>query len=254
MLWHAFSCSDVQMRQRVIAASTRFAGKSIEEALEEPLTFRICVSNPVIAACYPNLFEEAECEYGYYLDTLIKAHAPLVQNSETCVSNRDSLFLHTMKSLLPKCDVSLNQAVCSSGTKRHNFTLTVGGVLGLFGEEKIDDIEEAIAQLLDSVHLPSFDSVLPRGLESVPAFATTNDTIAVYSVSIDQATMSMKSTILCSFHFPSERERVMFVECLFKLICWLSALPKATHAGAPVPGKNSRNVPTLFISAQVLFI
>ena len=82
------------MRARILKASPRFAGMSIQKALKEPLGFTICVNDPAVQALQPGLFQVARCEYGYYLDTFLNAQAPLVQNSETCVTNRDFLFLH----------------------------------------------------------------------------------------------------------------------------------------------------------------
>jgi len=190
-----------RMSDEIRCAKSAFAVCQFTEAMNKPLGFRIFINDPVTVNMFPDYFKLGKAEYGYNLDAFIDLITDTTNNSETTVASRDSLFLSVVKCILPHCVVHQNQSIPSS---ENNFAVSIAGALGLLGEQKVLDQILAIEQLKKTIYVPEFENVMPVGKTAVPAIASTGDSLAIYSVSVDSGSKQLMCTQVKSYNINSQ--------------------------------------------------
>lgn len=227
------------MGQRVRETSGLFNRMTPAQVLNSELMFKICSREANLSAMFPSIFELASCEYAYNVDSFLFGLEPASTDSEMTVVARDNTYLQIIKSIIPRSVISQNQEIPSSAPDRHDFAVSVGGALGLLGEQKVHDEEVAIKQLKDSVNPDVLADAFPEGHAQTFAFATTNAVIAIHSLSIvKSASGKVRPTtnLLRVYNCKVFEERVKFIEDLFKIISWLCCLHQPNQPGTLVPG------------------
>jgi len=184
---------------------------------------------------HPRRFELGQAEYRFALDSFLESHDPISINSETSVASRDFQFLRLMKALLPRAVISTNHVVASSAPDRHDFSVSVGGYVVTIGEQKVHDDSGAIAQLVQSIIPQVLKEAIPVGCTQIPAFASTNQLLVLYAISVDDD-HRVQAKLIKEYYVPDLLDRIAFCEDLYRIVSWIAALPRDMHRDGWVPG------------------
>lgn len=212
-----------------------FAHKEFTAAMDIPMPHKLVTFDENLALLYPCRFELGQAEYKFALDSFLESYDPITVNSETAVASRDFQFLKLMKALLPRAVISTNQVVASSAPDRHDFAVAVGGYVVALGEQKVDDDTGAIAQLVKSVIPQVLKEAIPVGCTQIPAFASTNQLLVLYALSVDDDN-KVQAKLIKEYYMPDLPDRISFCEDLYRIVAWIAALPRDMHRDGWVPG------------------
>jgi hypothetical protein len=183
-------------------------------------------------------------EYGSLLDAFILDSDQGSVSSQTAVTVKDYMW-QSVLGYLCHMVIMLNESdVPSSPALRPDFCGYVGSTLVAKGEAKAQALTLSIAQaeLTDEFHPTAYLS-FPNNVRSIPGFATSREQIWLISLSYDLIERATKakgkaktrvitapecvysSRRLAIYDIMVMRDRVLFIQDLFKIVIWIKSLP-----------------------------
>lgn len=231
------------MKQRIFGHQPKCTGSLASVlVLATDLTYKIAVQTTKIVAQYPNIFELGSCDYGVAIDSLLQ-HILLgnVGLSELITITRNGNFL-TVFDICCGFSVYRNQVDPSSIVRLRPYdTIVSNGAVLLKNEAKADiaDFEIAEKELIDKIDKSAL-MVFPENSQSIFSMTTFPNKICIYSIDYDIRTTKFTTSPLKTFDMRHMRERVKFVQDIFKIAQWMSTVKKSHSPFHLVPNLRIR--------------
>ncbi|RQM21907.1 hypothetical protein B5M09_013867 [Aphanomyces astaci] len=232
--------AEVERLQKVVAIGERLAKVKVCElfqqhslpdvefkaALKEPLGFKISTMNPEYVSKWPNSFTEGQAEYGPAIDVFIEHR--LLSTTATAVAALDAMWF-TLVVRLGGCAVLQDKTHGASsrpGTRPDAIFLKHDVLVGTCETKAYQkDLCIATKELAEKMADDAF-RVFPKGMTSIPAWATSSTSIELHQLSYLPAAKTYTTTLLKCYDVSNFDGRHKFVVDVFKVLKWVCAIQK----------------------------